>query len=225
MKVLILNCDFDKNLETNLAQLIYSHLIRFSINDVIIRNVFENQFPDEEELKASAGIIITGSWASVYENLEWINKLSALIRLIDKLEIPTLGSCFGYQIIAQALGGNVQASGKFEEGFKSVKLTKEGMNDSLFDSFPQQFKVYQSHGDIVNVLPKNSTVFAKSANSYEAYKIKNFFAVQFHPEILPKTAIKMAIRDGKDINKILDSVDNSYKLPLNVYLNFISTIS
>lgn len=225
MKILILNCDFDKDPETNLAQLIHSHLIQFGIKDVIIRNVFENQFPDEEELKACSGIIVTGSWASVYEDLEWIKRLATLISLIDKLGIPTLGLCFGYQIIAQALGGNVQASGKFEEGFKLVELTIEGLGNSLFNGFPQQFKVYQSHGDVVNVLPKNSIALSQSTNSCEAYKVRDFFAVQFHPEILPETAVKMAIRDKKDVNKILDSVDNNYKLPSNIFLNFISTIS
>ncbi|MEM5797513.1 MAG: type 1 glutamine amidotransferase [Candidatus Aenigmatarchaeota archaeon] len=221
MRILILNCDFDKNPETNGAQLLRSHLSEFNVK-VIIRNVFENQFPTEEELKTFGGILITGSRASVYEDTEWIKKLVALVRLIDNLGIPTLGICFGYQIIAQTLGGNVQASGKFEEGFKLVELTREGIRNHLFNGFPQQFKVYQSHGDIANVLPEKSVVLVISTNSCESYQIRNFFGVQFHPEILYETAVKMAIRDGKDVNKILDSVNNNYKLPINILANFVS---
>lgn len=222
MKIAIFNCDFDEDLDTNGAELARSCLFNIGLNrnEIVIKNVFENQVLIKTELKTYDGIIITGSRASVYEKREWISKLLDTIRAIDKLNIPTLGICFGFQAVAQALGGNVVFSGKYEEGFKTVRLTKSGKENVIFNKFPEKFKVFQSHWDVVDTLPKNSTTLAKN-NMLEAYTIRNFFCVQFHPEVLPDAAIKMAIRDRKNRQFILNSIDIKYNLTLNILSNFL----
>ncbi len=219
MKAFILNCDFDRNTETNGAQLIQLYLKGYGVTDITILNVFENQFPSQEELQHCSCIIITGSRASVYEKIEWIKKLEELIIEIDKLHIPTLGICFGYQIVTQALGGKVDDSGTFNEGFESVELTLEGISNALFVGFPPQFKVYHSHGDIATRIPEDSRILAKCGNNFEAYTIRNFSCLQFHPEILLETAIRMTVRDRKDLNKVLNS--DSYIVTPNIFRNFI----
>lgn len=221
MKMLILNCDLDENPATNGAELINNHLAKIGVYNVVIKNCFEYKFPSEEDLPTFSGIIITGSCASVYENRGWIRNLMELIRKIDSLDIPTLGICFGFQIVAQALGGNVERSSIFEEGYTHVRLTQNGSSEFLFDGFPKEFKAYQSHGDVARFLPESAILLAYNEKCLQAYSIRKFSCVQFHPEILPKTAVEMANRDDKDISLILNSVDHRYMLPLNIIINFI----
>ncbi len=218
MNILILNCDFDKNPETNGAHLIKSHLAG---NDVAIKDVFENEFPDKSKISSYSHVIITGSRASVYDSAGWIKNLVDVVKTIDKDNTPTLGVCFGFQIIAEAFGGNIESSGHFEEGFKTVALTDSGKRHFLFSGFPQRFMAYQSHGDIATKLPDNAAILAKNGNSIQAYSLRNFHCVQFHPEILPETAIKMALRDGKNLNNIIGGVGSDYNLPVVLFSNFI----
>lgn len=218
MKILILNCDFDKNPETNGAHLIRSHLTG---NDVAIKNVFENEFPDKNEISSYSHVIVTGSRASVYDNMEWIKNLIDVVKILDKTDTRTLGVCFGFQIITEALGGEVKKSESFREGFETIELTNNGKKHFLFSGFPQRFMAYQSHGDAATKLPDNATILAKSKNSIQAYSLRNFRCVQFHPEILPKIATKMALRDGKNPDKIINGVSSDYSLPAVLFSNFI----
>ncbi len=220
IKVLILNCDFDKNQETNGAQLIKSHLSAISVENVSIKNMFDNPFLSGSEL-SSDRIIITGSRASVYEDLEWIKNLLETVKKLGKIGTPTFGVCFGFQVVAKALGGKVEKSGLFEEGFGTVTLTGAGGNHFIFSGFPGQFSAYQSHGDVVTKVPDNATILAKNETCIQAYSLGNFCCVQFHPEISPKIAEKMALRDGKNPDKILDGVGSDYNLPASIFHNFI----
>jgi len=65
--------------------------------------------PDPATLDA---ILITGSAAGVYDDVAWIAPLEAFVRAAHDKRIPTVGVCFGHQLIAQALGGTVRKSDK-----------------------------------------------------------------------------------------------------------------
>ena len=67
-------------------------------------------------------------------------------------------------------------------------------------------------------------VLANSPNYIEAYSLRNFFNVQFHPEILYDTARIMAVRDNKSLKDIMNSTRRNYRLPLMVISNFIRSI-
>ena len=66
-------------------------------------------FPDPARLEA---IVITGSAAGVYDRLPWLDPLRAFIRTAYEQRTPMLGICFGHQIMADALGGDVRKSEK-----------------------------------------------------------------------------------------------------------------
>lgn len=221
MKMLVLNCDYDTNNETNGAMLLKKYLQKSGLKNIIIKNIYSGDFPTEDDLESSDGIIITGSRASVYEKQEWITKLMDLVKLVDELTIPTLGICFGFQVVSEALGGKVKASGSFEEGFGSIFLNEEGLENPIFDRFFNEIKVYQSHGDIVQILPEGSVVLAENDHSLQAYCIRNFFCVQFHPEILPETAELMGKRDNKNLDKIFNGIDKNYDQTLKIIENFV----
>lgn len=211
MKILILNCDYDEEADTNGGRLIQAHLGSIGVDSEIF-NCFDNRFPSKLNY---AGAIITGSRASVYENLSWITKLRATIRQIDEASIPTLGICFGFQMIADTLGGSVQSSGRFEEGFKLIKVN----GHQLFNSLPKDFLVYESHGDIAVELPSQAKVLSSNWCN-ESFQLRNFFCVQFHPEITMPVAQKMAIRDGKEVISPVKIADN-YSATLRVIENFV----
>ncbi|MFH1630914.1 MAG: type 1 glutamine amidotransferase [Candidatus Aenigmatarchaeota archaeon] len=225
MKILILNCDFDPSPETNGAVLIRKQLLNYGYdeNNITTTNLFDNQFPEKNTLSSFSRIIITGSRASAYGNTPWVKKFLDLIHMIDDLSIPTLGICFGFHAVTQALSGNIRLSDVGEEGFVEVKLSQDGINHPLFNDFPQQFLVYQSHCDIIEKFPLNAVLLAQNNHSIQSYAIRNFVCIQFHPEITPSVAKTMAVRDGRNIKQILNSVDENYNLPTKIIENFLKS--
>lgn len=215
--MIILNCDYDESQETNGGQLLRRHLARLGVQSILIKNVFLGELPSESELQIAEGVILTGSRASVYEKHDWIQKLAKTVKRLEELEIPTLAICFGFQMVAQTFGGKVKSSGSFREGFKPIHV----QTHALFDGFPEEVLVYHSHGDVAVKLPKGTEVLANTPHTVQAFSYKNFWCVQFHPEITVETATAMAERDGKDVKEILNGVKKSYMLPVNVLRNFV----
>ena len=211
MKLLILNCDYDEGADTNGGELIRAHLNRLGINSDIL-NCFDNQFPSRLDY---SGAIITGSRASVYEKLSWITKLRTFVKELDERSIPTLGICFGFQMIADTFGGIVQSSGRYEEGFKLIKVERH----DIFNSLPRDFFVYESHGDVAVELPQGAKLLSSNWCN-EAFQLRNFFCVQFHPEITMPVAQKMALRDGKEVFSP-EKISEKYSATLRVIENFV----
>jgi GMP synthase-like glutamine amidotransferase len=106
------------------------------------------------------GWLITGSRHGVYENLDWMIELQSFIRDIAANDIPLVGICFGHQIIAQALGGEVVKSDKgWALGLHHYEIEK---NHSWMESGPGTVGLYAFHQDQVVKIPKNAEVFASS---------------------------------------------------------------
>lgn len=77
-----------------------------------------------------SGIIIGGSSHAVYEKLPWMARLQEFIKAMVYQQKPTLGVCFGHQIVAAALGGTVEKGAEGREfGPTQVMLTPEGQAD------------------------------------------------------------------------------------------------
>ncbi len=106
-------------------------------------SVVDNCFPDGPA--ACDGWLITGSKYGTYEDHDWILPLEDLLRQAYAVGVPTVGICFGHQILAQALGGKVE---KFEGGW-SV-----GVKDYAIDGIGDDLQVVAWHQDQVTELPK-----------------------------------------------------------------------
>jgi len=137
-------------------------------------------FPDCESVSA---IIITGSISSVTERAPWMLRAEAYIRDVVRAETPLLGICFGHQLMAQALGGEVQKNGRGRE-IGTVDVTRH-VDDPLFEGLPAQLRANSTHVDTVVSLPPGAVVIASTG--LEAHAALSFGpvarGVQFHPEI------------------------------------------
>jgi len=126
------------------------------------------------------GIILTGGPESVY-------KENALLydKELFELNIPILGICYGSQLMAHILGGNVARAEVSEYGHTEVQILDE--NSKLFEGVSQNTVCWMSHTDRVETLPKNFIVTAKTENcpiaAFENAE-KKIYATQFHPEVM-----------------------------------------
>jgi len=128
------------------------------------------------------GWLITGSRYGAYEKLDWMLALEAFIRDIHCDSVPLVGICFGHQIIAQALGGEVVKSDRgWGIGLHSYQIdeVRYWMGDA-----PEQVDLYAFHQDQVVKLPLQSSVF--SSSDFCPYAGLSYgdsiISVQAHPE-------------------------------------------
>jgi GMP synthase (glutamine-hydrolysing) len=132
------------------------------------------------ELRAlrPAGIILSGGPASVYEP-----GAPSVDPEVFSLGVPMLGICYGHQLMAQALGGEVAATGQREYGGTTLRVDAPGV--LLRDLAPEE-QVWMSHGDAVVRAPEGFRVGAHTDTipiaSMEDPE-RGLFAVQFHPEV------------------------------------------
>jgi GMP synthase (glutamine-hydrolysing) len=138
-----------------------------------------------KDLKEYAGYIITGSLSMVTEKPSWSLRLQKFIELLHKENAPFLGVCYGHQIVAQALGGEVDYNPLgCEIGTHTVSLNAKAREHPLFSSIPEKFPANLSHSQTVVKTPLDAVVLGSSASdpnqilSYGGLKL----TVQFHPE-------------------------------------------
>ena len=128
--------------------------------------------------RAPVAIILSGGPSSVYEP-----GAPALDRGILDLGIPVLGICYGFQAMAQALGGTVESNGQREFGGTQLTVTA---GSALFDGQPYEQNVWMSHGDCVTAAPPGFTVTASSPGApVAAFEDagRRLAGVQYHPEV------------------------------------------
>ena len=132
------------------------------------------------ELQAHApqGIILSGGPASAYD--KGAPQLDADIL---SLEVPVLGICYGMQLLAQELGGVVEASPAREYGKATLQLTHKSR---LFTSNMDDSTVWMSHGVHVARPPEGFIITAKSGSVIAAIEDPELmiFGLQFHPEVI-----------------------------------------
>lgn len=144
--------------------------------------------PTVGELRAFDAIFFGGSGAfGVYDDLPWIrNGLRVITEVIDA-GVPAFASCFGFQGLAQVLGGEVTHDpATTEMGSTRVALTEAGRRDPLFSFLPPQLWVQEGHHDRVTRVPPGVITLASSALCPEqAFRVEGapFWASQFHPEL------------------------------------------
>jgi len=130
------------------------------------------------------GWIVTGSPHGVYEEHSWIPIVSQLIKDIYDNKLPIFGVCFGHQLIAQALGGNVEKSTKgWGLGLHTYQINNK---TNYMGNLSSEVTLNICHQDQVLSPPNGATVYAKSDFCENAgFYIKDkVLTMQAHPEFL-----------------------------------------
>jgi GMP synthase (glutamine-hydrolysing) len=131
------------------------------------------------------GVIITGSHSMVTDNLPWSLAIEQWLPSLIREQIPLLAICYGHQLLARAMGGDVgYNTGGIETGTVDVGLSSASSEDRLFSSLPLSFSAHVDHSQSVIKLPPGAVCLASSAHEkYLAYRYKSCaWGLQFHPE-------------------------------------------
>jgi GMP synthase (glutamine-hydrolysing) len=158
----------------------YAQLIARRVREArVYSEVVPHTMPVSEMLARNpAAIILSGGPSSVYEA-----GAPHVDGSVYHLEVPIFGICYGFQLMAQALGGTVTKTGLREFGSTPLAVTRSG---ALFDGLPESQDVWMSHGDSVSAAPPGYTVTASSAGAPVAgfeHLASRRAGVQFHPEV------------------------------------------
>ncbi len=140
----------------------------------------------EVKARNPAGIVLSGGPSSVYEVGS-----PELDPNVLELGVPTLGICYGFQVMAQQLGGEVAPTGVREYGSTTVRLTRpEGAPGAaggvILAGQPAEQTAWMSHGDSVVTAPEGFEVLASSdATPVAAFAsdARKLYGVQWHPEV------------------------------------------
>jgi GMP synthase (glutamine-hydrolysing) len=165
----------------------YCHLISRRVRDL---GVYSEILPHDttvERIKSISsdikGIILSGGPSSVYE--EGAPKLKEeTYKYIIKERIPLLGLCYGHQLIALLMGGNVEPNDQKEYGKTELTVTNV---KKIFDGLEKSEVVWMSHGDQVKKLPNGFETYGSTSTCpIAAYGNDNdkIYGLQFHPEVV-----------------------------------------
>lgn len=178
----------------------------------IIRAFEDTALPDPDQLQA---ILITGSAAGVYDDLPWLDPLRDFIRRAYAAQTPMLGVCFGHQIMADALGGDVRKS---EKGWGLGRHTYQvvGRRDFMSDA-PKTLSVACSHQDQVITPPAEADVILASdftPNAGLAYRSGRAISFQPHPEFTDDYTLALTeMRRGIAADEVVDNAVRSLQKP------------
>ncbi|MFM8922190.1 MAG: glutamine-hydrolyzing GMP synthase [Candidatus Nanopelagicaceae bacterium] len=158
----------------------YAQLIARRVREA---NVYSEIVPSdisaaEVMAKAPSAIILSGGPASVYAD-----SAPKFDGEILKLGIPVFGICYGFQVMAKALGGEVTKTGKSEFGRTALSVRES----KIFTGAPLSQLVWMSHGDAVTKAPDNFKVCATTSDTpVAAFEDESaaLAGVQYHPEVL-----------------------------------------
>ena len=144
--------------------------------------------PSARELDAVDVVLLGGSGDySVAKGGPWLPEALESMRRLYESSKPTFASCWGFQAMARAMGGEVVTDrDRAEVGTLWIELTPEGKRDPVFGPLGDRFQAQIGHEDIVTKLPEGATLLASSEGvQNEAFRFdgKPIYCTQFHPEL------------------------------------------
>lgn len=163
--------------------------------------------PRPNHLAACDAVLIGGSGDySVTQDAPWMDEALDLMQQLVAEAKPTFASCWGFQAMARALGGDVVNDlAHAEVGTHELTRTAEGMQDELFGSLGDPFLAQMGHEDYVVRLPKGAILLASSTVvENQAYRIADYpiWCTQFHPELKREALLLRVLRYPSYIEKI-----------------------
>jgi len=171
----------------------------------VVRPYAGERLPETvEEIQRYRGVIITGSGRSANDDLEWIEKISEMIRAIVRQEKTRLVAiCFGHQLVARALGGRVSKQDVFtlqpERIFPSGELWLVNLGGA-------SQLLLEAHGDNVSIAPPQADVRAPMDSALHG-TISECFGIAIFQQVLATSSTaaieSMAIRSGTGDGRVV----------------------
>jgi GMP synthase (glutamine-hydrolysing) len=175
-----MDSDFDTVLVVDFGAQ-YAQLIARRVREAhVYSEIVPHSMPIAEMLaRKPAGIIFSGGPKSVH-----VEGAPSIDAEIYKTGVPVLGICYGAQLVAQQLGGEVAHTGRGEYGRTSLDVVASG--SPLFADLPTEQQVWMSHFDSIVAPPEGFRVVARTADVPVAAledQQRRIYGVQFHPEV------------------------------------------
>lgn len=147
-----------------------------------------NESPSTVPIAGRRGILVGGSGNySAAGQGRWLDRALETLRRVCDSGIPVFGSCWGFQAIARALGGQViHDPDQAEVGTQQLELTGAGLRDEAFGLLGSTFMAQMGHEDHVVELPDSARLLASSHRvTNQAFRLADrpVYATQFHPEL------------------------------------------
>ncbi len=199
-------------------------------------NVARGDTPTPDRLDDADALLIGGAGKySATETYPWTEPLHRLIRHAVDRRLPTLGSCWGHQVIARALGGDVvHDPDRSELGCGWVELSDAGTQDPLFCRFPNRFRANMGHHDRVVALPPGTTELAQNDQPHQAFRLDDapVYGTQFHSELdatrererilVYREYYRSALPDEETVRRVLDNLADTTEVD-NLLYDFLMT--
>ncbi len=159
----------------------YAQLIARRVREAnVYSEIVPHTMPVAEMLaRGPKAIVLSGGPSSVYEE-----GAPSLDGALFEGDVPVFGMCYGFQIMAQELGGTVSPTGSREYGRTPVDVVEAG---TLLAGVPEHHTVWMSHGDSVTAAPEGFTLLASTLGTpVAAFEdvARGYAGVQWHPEVL-----------------------------------------
>ena len=159
----------------------YAQLIARRVREAhVYSEIVPRTMPSDEMLaRRPKGIILSGGPASVH-----VDHAPSIDAALYDAGVPVLGICYGAQLVAQQLGGEVRHTGGGEYGATQLRLT--GDASPLFGALSDEQVVWMSHGDAITTAPAGFRVTASTPGAPVAAledRDRAVYGVQFHPEV------------------------------------------
>jgi GMP synthase (glutamine-hydrolysing) len=148
-------------------------------------------WPSPRDLARHDIVVLGGSGDySVVEGGPWLDAALAAMRELNHMNKPTFASCWGFQAMALAMGGEVVTdTSRAEVGTHELFLTDAGRHDAVFGPLAAAGPVFlgqMGHKDVVVRLPGDAELLASShrvQNQAFRFPDKHIYCTQFHPEL------------------------------------------
>lgn len=189
----------------------------------VVEAYLDAPLPDPADVPA---VVVTGSPAMVTDRHAWSERTAEWLREAVGLGKPVLGICYGHQLLAHALGGEVQYNPRGRQiGTVDVTLTEEAKQDPLFGWFQQPLHTPVCHLQSVQRLPEGAQVLGGTAlDPHHVIRYgKQAWGVQFHPEFdadIVRSYIELRRKEmqaeGLDADaiaeRVMDTADGTFVL-------------
>ncbi|HZA51318.1 MAG TPA: hypothetical protein VE549_11285, partial [Myxococcaceae bacterium] len=156
-------------------------------------------------------VVVMGGPMGVYDadRLAFLREERALLEARLSAGRPNLGICLGAQLLAAAAGAKVSpGAGGMVVGVLPLTLSPEALADPIFAGFDERFETVHWHADGFDPVPGAVHLASSARYEWEAYRIRNSFGLQFHPELDERAFAAWIESSAEDLQRAGRSADD-----------------